>query len=125
MLKVTCNICAEQGKTTELSSKVIARDEKEGMQNIAQEMAKHLELAHGKEIVSRIVTPVIETQALLAMLCFSSEDEGFNEETERVRDSVLKAVTVGMDEDYDDDEDEDPEEEEEEDEEEGIDGLEQ
>ena len=130
MLKVTCNLCENTGRKTELVSNVIAKNEQEGLKLIAMEMAKHIEVSHNGEI-GNIMKTTIEVQALLAMLCFSSDDEGFNDETERVRNSVLEAVTKGMaedeeDEDDDTDDDTDSEDEmaDEEDEEEGIDGLE-
>ncbi len=103
MLKVTCNICKENGKTIELVSSVIPRNNTESLQLTAVEMANHLNATHPKEL-NELMKNTIKFNALQAMIMFSSEDGTYNKALESERDDLCAVVMNGAPEDEEEEE---------------------
>ena len=108
MLTVNCNLCAANGKIMPLSSNIIAKSKKEELQLTAMEMAKHLELSHG-DMIKEIVRNSMDHQALLAMLCFDSDDDDYNAYLEETRERVIDMIIPDVEDDEEDEEELDEE----------------
>lgn len=121
MLKVQCLLCKAQTPTklTELTSKVIARNEEEELFLVSQEMAQHCVMSHSKDM-EHIAQTMAQWSTIMLLrhfdVCLSPEvqpiEKRFEKEKEDLRTRLAEELMLNAPEELEDDELEEEDEEE-------------